>query len=183
MRDAGTLSPTEFPDYNWDETSLVEVKVYANSLPAAAEPPLIGHNRPQDDPGVDQTYRVGFEIPNYVSRDSVAVFQLALQEQGDHKHRLDALDQAAYRARANGDISAAAYWLYEVVRVASEGKHRCCLWDLDKIGFVAGGIDRARVSKLLTELETAKLVVILKFTKDVRSTKLPQAVHCACGNG
>jgi hypothetical protein len=135
----------------------------------APDKPEMGHNgpptAPPSDPGPDKSYRITLPIPEYVSEGSIKAFEAALQEQGDHKHRLDALDQAAYRARAKKSISDPAYRVYEVVRAASKGWLRCCVLDLDKVGYLAGGIDRTRASKVVSELDKGNLAATLKFTE------------------
>jgi hypothetical protein len=180
MRDISSLSPADYTDCTWPEAELARFNTYMVSKeplwdpsdppdrllapdvrPQPPDPPAAGHN---SDPGPDQTFSIALPIPEWVPHARVRKFVRALQEQGDHKHRFAALDQAAYRARADRRISAAAYRVYEVVRAKSKDRHRCCLSDLDKIGYLAAG-DRARASKLLTELEDNNVTAILRFTE------------------
>src|SRR5262245_30640333 len=114
-------------------------------------PADIGHNNPPSngDPGPDLGHHIGFQVPDWVPRDKVRSFEQALQEQGPYPDRLAALDQAAYRVRASHAISPAGYRIYDVVLDTSKGEHRCLLFDMDKVGFLAAINDRSNASKLV----------------------------------
>ena len=125
----------------------------------------IGHNGHGMDPGTDRSYRIGFDIPDWVSREKVRAFECALQEQGPYPDRLAALDQAAYRVRASLAVNPAEYRIYDAVVDVSKGEHRCNLLDLDKLGFLAGISDRSNAAKLLKGLEEKGAVAALRFTE------------------
>jgi hypothetical protein len=158
MPQTSSIASTE-PAPGWTAPELARFKAYMgdNWLPPAD----IGHN---SEPGPDHSHRIGFHIPEYVSRDRVKAFERILQEQGKFADRLAALDQAAYRARADKNLSARAYRVYEAVLDASRGAHRCCLLDLDKIGYLAR-VDRTAASRVISELEDSGHVATLRFTE------------------
>jgi len=130
-------------------------------------PAEIGHNNPPSkvDPGPDLSHRIGFQIPEWVPRDQVLEFERILQAQGPFPDRLAALDNAAYRVRAHASVSHRGFRLYDGILDMSKGEHRCCLLDLDKLGFIVGILDRANSSKVLDELEQPGLVKTLRFTE------------------
>ena len=130
-------------------------------------PTEIGHNNPPSngDPGSDLGHRIGFHIPEWVPREKVRAFERHLQEQGLYPDRLAALDQAVYRVRASQEVSAAEYRIYDAVLDTSKGKHRCSLFDMDKLGFLAAIKDRSNASKLVDALEKAQAVTTLRFTE------------------
>jgi hypothetical protein len=175
MFQAYTLSSSDIPDYTWSEATLALVEAHINGLPswnpretpAEDPPPQPGHNNPPagDDAGPGVSYRIAFRIPEWVSREQVREFERVLQDQGEYPNRLAALDQAAYRVRATASVSHRGFRLYDSVLDTSKGEHRCCLLDLDKLGFVAGIPDRANASKVLDEIEAAGLVKTLRFTE------------------
>lgn len=137
-------------------------------LNGASHPPeraSIGHNSSNADPGADRGYRIGFRIPEWVSRAKVRAFEKALQEQGSYPDRLAALDQSAWRVRASRSFNPAEFRLYSAVLDVSKGEHRCSLFDLDKIAYVAGITDRSNAAKLVNGLEEKKAVVALRFTE------------------
>src|SRR5262249_34051954 len=121
----------------------------------ASRPPEHNSSRAQSDPGPDRNYRIGFSLPDYVPLAKVRKFERALQDQGPYPRRLAALDQAAYRVRADKSVTARAFRVYDAVTHVSRGEHRCCLFDLDKVAHIAGVSDRTVASKVIRELEGA----------------------------
>jgi hypothetical protein len=130
----------------------------AEAFACGAPPALDG------DPGPDRTWRITVHVPEYVSRDKVRAFESVLRAQGDYNTRLAALDQAAYRVRADKTVTARAYRAYDATLDVSKGQHRCCLLDLDKIAIISGIPDRSVASKVFSELEDGGHVAILRFT-------------------
>jgi hypothetical protein len=124
----------------------------------------IGHNGPPSDPGHDETYRIPFDVPEWVSRDQIRRFERAIQEQGAFDDRLAALDQAAFRVRASSAISHRGFRFYDAILDLSKGGYRCCISDLVKLGYIAG-IDGSNASKIIYELEEADAVIALRFTE------------------
>jgi hypothetical protein len=149
----------------------------ANSADAAARADK--EARKVFDPGPDRTFRITFDIPEWVSREKVRVFQGALQEQGPYPNRLGALDQAAYRIRASLEVSPAEFRIYDAVLDVSKGDRRCSLLDMDKIAFLAGISDRSNAAKLVKSLEEKGAVVALRFTEGKIATASSRKVLVA----
>src|SRR5262245_33614011 len=167
MFQATTLTSTDMlPESpNWTACELARFRAYMgdNWLPPAD----IGHNNPPSnvDPAPDLSHRIGFQIPEWVPRTQVQEFEGILQAQGPFPERMAALDNAAYRVRATQSVSHRGFRLYDGILDMSKGEHRCCLLDLDKLGFIVGILDRANASKVLDELEQPGLVKALRFTE------------------
>jgi hypothetical protein len=167
MFQTSILLSTDFADCTWPEAELAQFESYLAAQPswppsAHENGPGIGHATIADP---DRNYRIGFRIPEYVSRQKVTAFERVLQEQGAYPNRLAALDQAAYRVRAAKSVTARAYRVYDAVLDTSRGEHRCCLLDLDKIAYLAGVSDRSVASKVIAELEEGRHAATLKFTE------------------
>jgi hypothetical protein len=146
----------------------------------APDKPEIGHNRPppNNDPGPDLAYRITVQIPEYVFGDSVKAFERTLQEQGPYPSRLAALDQAAFRTRANTSVSHRCFRLYDAILDMSKGEHRCSFLDLEKLGYIAG-IDGSNASRIIHEQEEPGLVKALRFTEGRIGTPKSQKVLLA----
>src|SRR5262245_47310854 len=160
---SATEMPPEGPSWTACELARFRASMGENWLPHAD----IGHNNPPRnvDPGPDLSHRIRFQISEWVPRDQVQAFERVLQAQGPFPDRLAALDNAAYRVRATTFVSHRGFRLYDGILDTSKGEHRCCLLDLDKLGFIVGIPDRANSSKILDELEQRGFVKTLRFTE------------------
>jgi hypothetical protein len=153
-----------------------------NGKPPAERAPIGDNNGPPLEPpsdlGPDQSYRIGFDIPEWVPRDQVREFESVLQAQGSYPARLAALDQAAFRTRASTSVSHRCFRLYDAILDVSKGAHRCSFLDLEKLGYVAG-IDGSNASRIIHDLEEPGLVKALRFTEGRIGTTKSQKVLLA----
>jgi hypothetical protein len=152
------------PPPGWTAEEFARYKEYmgGNWLP----PPELGHNGPPDnDCGPDENHQITFHVPEWVPLTQVRDFERFLKGQGRYPGRLAAIDQAAFRARADAAISHRCYRLYDAILDMSKGEHRCSILDLDKLGFIAGILDPSNVSKIVQELEGSGRVKVLRYTE------------------
>jgi hypothetical protein len=132
-----------------------------------AEPAGLGHNGPppEGDPGPDQNFAITLDLPEEVrNRRDCKAFEQALREQGDHEHRLAALDQAAWRVRANQAVPHVAHRLYTAMLDMARGKYRCFISNLHALCMIAGLPNARNASRVIDALEQQPdTVAIFKY--------------------
>jgi hypothetical protein len=126
--------------------------------------PQIGDNGPPpgplDDPGPDREFKFTFPVPEHINTDA---FVRALREQGPHPNRLGALDQAAWRVRADKKLSHACFRLYDGIVDMSRGPYRCLVADLETVCFITGFPGAKNAWRLLEDLDHASAIVALRY--------------------